>query len=246
MEKEGGLHPSPMKIADDASRIASREVRENLWANGFGRLGKLFGQGECEELRSLYERPELFRSRIDMARFRFGKGEYQYFAYPLPPVVEELRKTLYQPLSPIANEWMEALGLAGEFPAEFGDFVKKCHAHGQKRPTPLVLRYRAGDYNCLHQDVYGEIVFPFQVIVALSRPEEEFTGGELLLVEQRPRAQSVGHVVRLAQGEAAVITTRYRPAKGARGFYRTNFRHGVSEILSGERYTLGMIFHDGA
>jgi len=181
-----------------------------------------------------------------MARFRFGKGEYQYFAYPLPAVVTDLREALYAPLSSIANEWMKALGLAGDFPAELSAFLKKCHARGQKRPTPLVLRYRAGDYNCLHQDVYGEVVFPFQVIVCLSRPEEEFTGGELLLVEQRPRAQSVGHVVRLGQGEAVVITARYRPAKGARGFYRTNFRHGVSEILSGERYTLGVIFHDAA
>jgi uncharacterized protein len=201
-------------------------------------------KGECKELRSLYGRAELFRSRIEMARFRLGKGEYQYFAYPLPTVVAELREALYEPLSPIANEWMKALGLAGDFPEELGTFLKKCHARGQERPTPLVLRYHAGDYNCLHQDVYGEVVFPFQVIVCLSRPEEEFTGGELLLVEQRPRAQSLGHVVRLGQGEAVVITTRYRPAKGARGFYRTNFRHGVSEIFSGERYTLGVIFHD--
>jgi uncharacterized protein len=146
----------------------------------------------------------------------------------------------------VARGTREVRDLAGDFPAELGAFLKKCHARGQKRPTPLVLRYRAGDYNCLHQDLYGEIVFPFQVIVCLSRPEEEFTGGELLLVEQRPRAQSVGNVVRLRHGEAVVITTRYRPAKGARGFYRTNLWHGVSEILSGERYTLGVIFHDAA
>jgi uncharacterized protein len=235
-----------MKIAQRISRLAWRDLRDGLWAAGFARFGRLLDENDCKDLRSLYARPELFRSRIEMARFRFGKGEYQYFAYPLPAVVAELREALYQPLSPIANEWMKALGLAGDFPAELGAFIKVCHARGQERPTPLVLRYRAGDYNCLHQDVYGEIIFPFQVTVCLSRPEEEFTGGELLLVEQRPRARSVGHVVRLGQGEAVVITTRYRPAKGARGFYCTNFRHGVSEIFSGERYTLGVIFQDTA
>jgi uncharacterized protein len=246
METQDPPRTAPTKIMERVSRLAWIKVRDSLWAAGFARLGSLLDENECEDLRSLYARPELFRSRIEMARFRFGKGEYQYFAYPLPAVVAELREALYPPLSPIANEWMKALGLAGDFPAKLSAFLKKCHARGQKCPTPLVLRYRAGDYNCLHQDVYGEVVFPFQVIVCLSRPEEEFTGGELLLVEQRPRAQSVGHVVRVGQGEAVVITTRYRPTKGTRGFYRTNFRHGLSEILSGERYTLGVIFHDAA
>lgn len=179
-----------------------------------------------------------------MARFRFGRGEYQYFAYPLPPLVAELRQSLYVRLAETANQWMEALSLKGTFPAELNDFLAHCHAQGQKRPTPLLLHYVAGDFNCLHQDLYGDVVFPFQVIFCLSRPEEEFTGGELLLVEQRPRAQSVGHAVNLQQGEAVVITTRYRPAKGTRGYYRTNFRHGVSLIRSGERYTLGIVFHD--
>jgi hypothetical protein len=246
METQDRPRVAPTKITERVSGIAWRDVRENIWAAGFARLGSVLDENECGELRSLYARTELFRSRIEMERFRFGKGEYQYFAYPLPAIVAELREALYAPLAPVANEWMQALGLNGEFPSELEDFLKKCHARGQKRPTPLVLRYRAGDYNCLHQDVYGEVVFPFQVIIALSRPGEEFTGGELLLVEQRPRAQSAGHVVRLGQGEAVVITTRYRPAKGACGFYRTNFRHGVSEILSGERYTLGVIFHDAA
>lgn len=181
-----------------------------------------------------------------MERFRFGRGEYQYFAYPLPKSVSQLRESLYPNLAITANEWMEALGLPGRFPRELKGFLEQCHAHGQKRPTPLLLRYRAGDFNCLHQDVYGDVVFPFQVIVCLSKPGDEFTGGELLLIEQRPRAQSVGYSVPLQQGEAVVITTRYRPAKGAHGFYRTNFRHGVSPILSGERYTLGVILHDAA
>jgi hypothetical protein len=244
METQDRPRTAPANITERISRLAWSEIRENLWAAGFARLGRLLDENICEDLRSLYARTELFRSRIEMERFRFGKGEYQYFAYPLPAVVAELRDALYEPLATVANEWMQALGLKGEFPSELEDFLKKCHVRGQKRPTPLVLHYRAGGYNCLHQDVYGEIVFPFQVIIALSRPDEEFTGGELLLVEQRPRAQSVGHVVRLGQGEAVVITTRYRPAKRARGFYRTNFRHGVSEILTGERYTLGVIFHD--
>jgi len=220
------------------------KIHEDLWSLGYARLGQLLKQGECEGLRALYPDPALFRSRIDMARFRFGRGEYQYFAYPLPPLVAELRQALYRHLSAMANEWMAALSLKGKFPAELKDFLSHCHDHGQKRPTPLMLHYVAGDFNCLHQDVYGDIVFPFQVVFCLSRAEQEFTGGELLLVEQRPRAQSIGHAVKLNQGEAVVITTRYRPAKGSRGHYRTNLRHGVSPVLSGERYTMGIIFHD--
>jgi hypothetical protein len=179
-----------------------------------------------------------------MARYRFGRGEYQYFAYPLPSLVDRLRTGLYRDLAPIARQWMEDLRLAAEYPDGHPAFLEICHAAGQQRPTPLLLRYREGDYNALHQDIYGKIFFPFQVIVCLSEPDLEFTGGELLLVEQQPRAQSVGRAIRLLQGEGIVITTRYRPAKGSRGFYRTNYRHGVSPIESGERFTLGIIFHD--
>jgi len=222
------------------------EISKSLWNSGYARMGRILTQAQCEETRSLYSDTSIFRSRIDMERYRFGRGEYQYFANPLPKLVADLREQLYRFLAPIANEWMYALGIKANFPADLESFLKQCHRHGQKRPTPLVLHYRQGDYNCLHQDVYGDIVFPFQVIFALSKPDEEFTGGELLLVEQRPRAQSLGHAIRMEQGEAAVITTRYRPAKGSRGYYRTNFRHGVSEVLSGERYTLGVVFHDAA
>ena len=231
---------------DRFARLSWPEIHTSLWSRGFGRLGQVLNQDECEDLRSLYAKPELFRSRINMERFRFGRGEYQYFADPIPPLVAELRESLYGNLYSIANGWMEALKLRGEFPSGLPAFLRACHAAGQTRPTPLLLRYREGDYNCLHQDVYGEIVFPFQVIFGLSQPGEEFTGGELLLIEQRPRAQSIGHTVRLEQGEAVVITTRYRPAKGSKGHYRTNFRHGVSPVLTGERYTLGIIFHDAA
>jgi hypothetical protein len=235
-----------LKISERVANLAWPDVRESMWMLGFAHLGKLLSQDECEDLRSLYARPELFRSRVDMARFRFGRGEYQYFAYPLPALVADLRAALYQHLAPTAKEWMAALSLKGDFPGELENFLERCHARGQKRPTPLLLRYRADDFNCLHQDVYGDLVFPFQVIFCLSRPDEEFTGGELLLVEQRPRAQSIGHAVRLEQGEAIVITTRYRPAKGTRGHHRTNFRHGVSAVRTGERFTLGIIFHDAA
>jgi hypothetical protein len=222
------------------------EVCSSLWSQGYGRIGQVLTCGECEALRSQYAEPERFRSRIDMARFQFGRGEYQYFAYPLPRIVEELREALYPKLADTANQWMQALSMAGGFPADLAAFLERCHAQGQTRPTPLMLRYRTGDYNCLHQDLYGDAVFPFQAIVGLSRPGEDFTGGELLLTEQRPRAQSMGHARRLEQGEAVVITTRYRPVQGARGYHRTSMRHGVSPILTGERYTLGLIFHDAA
>lgn len=219
---------------------------ELLWSHGYARLGPLLTAAQCEETRALYDRPELFRSRIDMKRYRFGRGEYQYFADPVPPHIQQLRSDLYRQLAPVATAWMSALRLPVEFPSELDDFLQNCHMAGQTRPTPLLLHYREGDFNCLHQDLYGDLFFPFQVVIGLSRPDIDYTGGELLLVEQQPRAQSVGHAIRLAQGEGVVITTRYRPALGTRGYHRTNFRHGVSPVLCGERYTLGIIFHDAA
>jgi hypothetical protein len=227
-----------------AKALDWNQALDGLWARGYGRLGTLLSKRQCEDVRALYQSTDLFRRRVDMARYRFGRGEYQYFANPLPALVEKLRHELYGQLSSTATQWMQALALPQDYPLELDDFLKRCHTAGQQRPTPLLLHYTAGDFNCLHQDLYGEIFFPFQVVVGLSQPDEEFTGGELLLVEQQPRAQSVGHSIRLQQGEAAVITTRYRPVKGSRGFHRTNFRHGVSPLLSGERYTLGIIFHD--
>ena len=219
-------------------------ISAQLSAQGYARLGALLTKEDCERTRTLYDQPDHFRSLINMARYRFGEGQYQYFAYPLPAIVEQLRTTLYPPLAPIARQWMEQLRLPAEFPDDHPTFIAACSASGQLRPTPLLLRYRQGDYNCLHQDLYGDTVFPFQVIVCLSQPGQEFTGGELLLVEQRPRAQSVGHSLTLQQGEAVVITTRYRPVEGNRGYYRAVMRHGVSPILTGERFTLGIVFHD--
>lgn len=227
-------------------QLARNDALAGLWNRGYGRLGQVLDAAQCDALRLLYGNPDLFRSRIDMARYRFGRGEYQYFTYPLPSLVEKLRHQLYASLAGTAAEWMKALNLPQDYPAELPEFLKRCHDAGQIRPTPLLLHYRSGDFNCLHQDLYGEIFFPFQVVIGLSQPGREFTGGELMLVEQQPRAQSIGHSIRLEQGEAAVIATRYRPVKGARGYHRTNFRHGVSPLLSGERYTLGIIFHDAA
>ncbi|HEY3738789.1 MAG TPA: 2OG-Fe(II) oxygenase [Bryobacteraceae bacterium] len=217
----------------------------DLWTQGYAALpGLLSSAEECCNIRALYDDASLFRSRIDMKRYRFGQGEYQYFANPLPARIAELRAASYESLVPTAREWMAALNLPAEFPDRHSNFLEICHAQGQMRPTPLLLRYREGDYNCLHQDLYGAVFFPFQVVICLSQPRVEFTGGELLLVEQQPRAQSVARVIALEQGDGAVITTRYRPAQGSRGFYRTNVKHGVSAIHTGERYTLGIIFHD--
>lgn len=224
-------------MIDDAQRTA-------LWENGYARLGTLLTREQAEALRALYADDDNFRSRVDMARYRFRKGEYKYFRNPLPPDVQELRHTLYGALAPLASEWMQALSVEASYPDDLADFLGQCHAQGQTRPTPLMLHYQAGDYNCLHQDLYGAVVFPFQVVIGLSQPEQEFTGGELLLVEQRPRAQSVGHAIRLSQGEGVVITTKHRPLQGTRGYYRGNIKHGVSPVQSGERYTLGIIFHD--
>lgn len=219
-------------------------VADALLENGFGRIGNLLSRSECCELRGVYAEPERFRSRIEMERFRFGRGEYQYFRYPLPELVSTLRHELYDGVAPLANEWMAALRMDSTFPHDLESFLRQCRARGQSRPTPLLLRYRAGDFNCLHQDIYGELTFPFQVILSLSDPVTDYSGGELLLIEQRPRAQSRGHVIQLAQGEGVVITTRFRPVKNACGTYRANVRHGVSTVTAGERFTLGIIFHD--
>jgi hypothetical protein len=216
----------------------------SLWANGFAEIGRILGNIDCDRLKGLYTDEKHFRSRINMERYRFGRGEYQYFAYPLPNIVFSLRESLYTSLAPIANRWMEALNLPGDYPKTHDKFVELCRTAGQTRPTPLMLRYTASDYNCLHQDIYGDIVFPFQVIFSLSEPSKDFTGGELLLVEQRPRAQSIGRVLVPRKGEAVVITTRWRPVQGTRGFYRANIKHGVSTVHTGTRFTLGIIFHD--
>lgn len=221
-------------------------IGSTLDAQGFAGLGRLLEPAECRDLAASYTDDARFRSRIVMARHGFGLGEYKYFARPLPEIVARLRAALYPPLARIANAWRERLGQDERYPSAHDEFVARCHAAGQSRPTPLMLRYGAGDYNCLHQDLYGEVVFPLQVVILLDRPGEDFTGGELVLVESRPRMQSRPHVVPMAQGEAVVFAVRERPVQGTRGTYRTTLRHGVSQIRTGERRTLGIIFHDAA
>ena len=236
-------------VEDLAERIESfdwDDAGRSLDAAGNAVLERVLSPEECRELASLYGRDDLFRSRIVMARHGFGRGEYQYFRYPLPDLVAGLRTTLYPRLAPIANRWNEALLVEVRYPAEHADFVARCQGAGQRKPTPLLLRYQPGDYNCLHQDVYGEHVFPLQVAVLLSEPGSDFTGGEFVMTEQRPRMQSRVEVVPLRQGDAVVFTVRERPVQGTRGTYRVNLRHGVSRIRSGLRHTVGIIFHDAA
>lgn len=231
-------------LARRCAGLAWEAIGASLDARGYATTGPLLDAAECAALVALYGDDARFRSRIDMARFRFGEGEYKYFAAPLPEAVATLRQDLYRPLAPVANRWAERLGVRERFPVDLEGLARLCARHGQRRPTPLLLRYGKGGYNCLHQDLYGKVAFPLQLTVLLSDPERDFTGGEFVLVEQRPRAQSVAHVVPLARGEAVIFTTRYRPARGTRGWRRVALRHGVSEIRSGERYTLGVIFHD--
>ena len=216
----------------------------DLDSQGNAVLHRLISPEDCGRLAALYDREDGFRSRIVMARHGFGRGEYKYFEYPLPPLIAELRSSLYRQLAPIANRWNEAMNLGVRYPDSHSEFLERCHQAGQRRATPLLLRYTAGDYNCLHQDVYGEHVFPLQVAILLSRPQQDFTGGEFVMTEQRPRMQSRAEVVPLGQGDGVVFTVRQRPVQGSRGVYRVNLRHGVSRIRSGRRHTLGIIFHD--
>jgi uncharacterized protein len=234
------------RIATRVAAIDWSAVARSLDGYGFASLGTLLSAAACAGLSALYDDGSRFRSTVVMARHGFGSGEYKYFGYPLPPIIATLRPTLYRALAPMANRWHEAMGLATRFPAAHADFLKRCQEAGQSRPTPLLLRYRAGDYNCLHQDLYGEHVFPLQVVILLSEPGKDFTGGELVLTEQRPRMQSRAEVVPLQRGELAVFAVQHRPVAGTRGTYRVNMRHGVSRLRSGQRYTAGIIFHDAA
>jgi uncharacterized protein len=221
-----------------------RELERELDSQGNAVLHQLISLEECGQLAALYDQEGGFRSRVVMARHGFGRGEYKYFDYPLPPLIAELRTNLYQQLAPIANRWNEAMGIEVRYPGRHAEFLERCHQAGQRRATPLLLRYATGDCNCLHQDVYGEHVFPLQVAILLSRREQDFTGGEFVMTEQRPRMQSRAEVVPLGQGDGVVFTVRQRPVQGSRGVYRVNLRHGVSRIRSGRRHTLGIIFHD--
>jgi hypothetical protein len=221
-------------------------VQTNLDTLGFSTLPKMLSAADCKSLAKLYDDESNFRSRVVMARHGYGKGEYKYFSYPLPALVEDLRTALYPPLAQIANEWNVSLKKDLAFPPTHAGFLNRCHDAGQTRTTPLLLRYGEGDYNCLHQDLYGEHVFPLQIAFLLSEPGHDFAGGEFVLTEQRPRMQSRAEVVPLRQGDAVIFAVNERPVRGAKGIYRVKTRHGVSRLRSGQRHTLGIIFHDAA
>jgi hypothetical protein len=221
-----------------------QRVSRDLDEQGSTMVERLLSSDECHEIAALYSHDEIFRSRIAMERHGFGRGEYKYFDYPLPNFIAALRSAIYPHLVPIANRWNSAMGINIRFPEEHTDFLERCHRAGQNKPTALLLRYTAGDYNCLHQDLYGEHVFPLQLTILLSRPGIDFTGGEFVMTEQRPRMQSRPVVVPLRQGDAVIFAVRHRPVQGTRGSYRVNLRHGVSRVRSGRRHTLGIIFHD--
>jgi hypothetical protein len=237
---EHAASPLPARVA----ALDWERIEADLDAVGCATTGPLLDPDTCASLIALYDQDAPFRSRIVMARHGFGRGEYKYYAYPLPDPIAALRGPLYERLVPIANRWNEAMGIAIRYPAEHAAFLERCHKAGQTRPTPLLLKYGPGDYNCLHQDLYGENVFPLQIAILLSEPGRDFTGGEFVLTEQRPRMQSRAEVVSLAQGEGVIFAVHNRPVQGTRGTYRVNLRHGVSRLRSGERFTTGIIFHD--
>ncbi|MDM0011905.1 2OG-Fe(II) oxygenase [Variovorax sp. J22P168] len=233
--------------ARDIDGVDWSGVEDALDAQGHAVIGGLLTAEQCRSMAALYALPAPFRSRVVMERHGFGRGEYKYFDYPLPGLVEGLRESVYPRLAPIANRWNEVMGVDTRYPPQHAEFIARCHAAGQSRATPLLLQYGAGDYNCLHQDLYGEEVFPLQLVVLLSEPGRDFTGGEFVMTEQRPRMQSRPMVLALRhQGDAAVIAVQHRPVQGTRGSYRVNLRHGVSRVRSGQRHTLGIIFHDAA
>ena len=231
-------------ISERIEGLDWKAIAESLWGFGYALIDPILTAEECAALVKLYPSEEHFRSHIIMARYRFGRGDYKYFTYPLPTLVQQIRESTYPHLSAVANEWNSALGILSRFPETLSAFLGTCKKQGQTKPTPLLLHYQSGDFNCLHQDVYGDLAFPIQLTCFLSQPGEDYEGGEFVLVEQQPRAQSKAEVIRASRGQIVIITTRYRPVKGSRGFYRTNLRHGVSRVRSGVRFTLGIIYHD--
>lgn len=243
IERESTI-TSAKDIAQRMKTIEWERVSQDLDAQGSAIVKRLITPVECDGLAKLYLEDDIFRSRVVMAQHGFGRGEYKYFSYPLPDIIAGLRTAIYPHLAPIANRWNTAMGIDVHYPEKHADFIARCHDAGQLKPTPLLLQYRAGDYNSLHQDLYGEHVFPLQIAILLSEPERDFTGGEFVLTEQRPRMQSRPEVVQLHQGDAVIFAVHHRPVQGTRSVYRVNLRHGVSRVRSGQRHTLGIIFHD--
>ncbi|HMG89316.1 MAG TPA: 2OG-Fe(II) oxygenase [Chryseolinea sp.] len=223
-----------------------KQINDSLNEKGYSIIPKVLSPDECRHLSGLYDDDYLYRSIINMQRYRFGKGEYKYFNYPLPPTIQTIREMLYAPLSHLANEWMAKLGINTTFPSIHRQLIEQCNINHQMRPTPLILRYEAGGFNTLHQDLYGDVYFPFQVVFVLSQEGKDHRGGEFVMTEQIPRAQSKADVVHPNQGDALIFTTNFRPVKGGRGYYRAKMKHGISEVTDGIRYSLGIIFHDAA
>lgn len=232
------------RLSERVANLDWDSLQQSLDMHGYAKIPSLLNKPECKEIIATYEVQDHFRSTIDMARYRFGIGEYKYYNAPLPDLLQQLREGFYPGLAKTANRWLEQLGHASAYPVNLKEFLDHCHEEEQVRSTPLILKYESGGYNCLHQDLYGKVYFPFQIVFALNQKEEDFTGGEFLLVEQRPRAQSQGHVLTLEQGEGLIFPTNHRPLLGTRGYYKTTLRHGVSTVTSGTRYSLGIIFHD--
>jgi hypothetical protein len=235
---------SSRSITERVKALDWERVSEELDAQGSAMIERLLSPDECQMVAGLYPQDDIFRSCVGMGQHGFGRGEYKYFRYPLPDLVADLRTAVYPPLVPIANRWNTAMGIEVHYPEKHADFIERCHQAGQVRPTPLLLQYGADDYNCLHQDLYGEQVFPLQLAILLSEPNKDFTGGEFVMTEQRPRRQSRPIVVPLRQGDGVLFAVHQRPVQGTRGVYRVNLRHGVSRIRSGQRHTVGIIFHD--
>jgi hypothetical protein len=238
------VHASGRPIGERVASLDWPRIEDELDSFGRATAAGLLDPHECDRLAQLYTQDDIFRSRVVMERHGFGRGEYKYFAYPLPDIIGTLRGALYPHLVTVANRWNEALRIGVRYPSSHREFIKRCHDAGQTRPTPLLLQYEAGDYNCLHQDLYGEHVFPIQVAILLSEPGKDFTGGEFVMTEQRPRMQSRAEVVPLNKGDAVIFTVNSRPVQGTRGIYRVNLRHGVSRLRAGHRHTVGVIFHD--
>ena len=235
---------SRQSIAERLSILDWSALRTSLWESGYALTPPVLSRSECSALIGMYGSDQHFRSHVIMSRYRFGRGDYKYFEYPLPDVVQQLRENTYTYLAPLANQWSEALRASEAFPTQHSQLLVVCKKHGQTRATPLLLHYESGDFNCLHQDLYGAVAFPLQATCFLSEPGTDYEGGEFVLVEQQPRAQSKPMVICPLQGQMLIFATRYRPAKGRRGFCRTSLRHGVSRVKKGTRYTLGIIYHD--
>lgn len=221
-----------------------QSITEKMNQNGYAIISKLLSDDQCEQLKADYDNPSLYRKTVVMARHRFGLGEYKYFNYPLPNIIQTIRTTVYPYLSTIANTWFKALNIDTQFPLKHAELLEKCHNAGQQKATVLILKYGQGGFNTLHQDLYGDIYFPIQIVLFLNEPEEDFTGGEFILTQQIPRAQSKAIVLKPKKGDVLIFTTNFKPEKGTKGYYRVNMKHGVSEVLSGQRHTLGIIFHD--